>query len=296
MTHTAAMTRAQLARFATIACIWGCTWIIIRDQIAHVPGPWSVAWRFLLAAAAIGIYVRLSDAPRALGARGQLLAVALGVAQFTLNFNLVYAAEARVASGLVAVVFALIFLPNALLAWGFLGHRPTARFLGGSVAGVCGVALMFHDQLALSRAGLIGLALAVTAMLCASVANVAQAGPLGRRLPLVPLVAAALAWGALFDVAAAWAIEGPPVFSTAPSYLAGLAFMSFAATVLAFLFYYPLIREIGPGRAAYVNMIVPVIAMVMTSVFEGFRWTGWSVGGAALTGAGVAFALTAPRA
>jgi len=290
------VTSPQLGRFLIIAAIWGCTWIIIRDQIAHVPGPWSVAWRFVLAAAALGLYVRVTGRPRALGWTGHLLAGAIGVAQFTLNFNLVYAAEARVASGLVAVVFALIFVPNALLAWAFLGHRPTGRFLIGSVVGTAGVGLMFHDQLALSRSGVIGLALATAGMLCASVANVAQAGPFARRLPLHALLAAALAYGAALDIAAAWIIAGPPVFSLAPSYLAGLAFMGLAATVIAFLFYYPLIREIGAGRAAYVNMITPVIAMVLTSWFEGFHWTAWSVGGALLTGAGVAFALTARRA
>ncbi len=289
------MTRPQLGRFLVIAAIWGCTWIVIRDQIAQVPGAWSVAWRFVLAALALGAYVRLTGQPSALGRRGQLLAAAIGVAQFVLNFNLVYAAEARVASGLVAVVFALMFVPNALLAWAFLGHRPTPRFLGGSLVGVVGVGLMFHDQLALSRSGVIGLGLAVAGMLCASTANVAQAGPLGRRLPFLALLAAALGYGALFDIVVAWITAGPPVFSFTPSYIAGLAFMALVATVIAFLFYYPLIRQIGAGRAAYVNMITPVIAMILTSWFEGFAWTAWSVGGAALTGAGVAFALTARR-
>jgi len=290
------LTRAQLVRFMAIAGIWGCTWIIIRDQIAQVPGPWSVAWRFVLAAAALGAYVRVTRQPRALGMRGHLLAGGLGVAQFTLNFNLVYAAEARVASGLVAVVFALIFVPNALLAWAFLGHRPTARFLAGSAVGTVGVGLMFHDQLALSRSGLVGLAMAVAAVLSASVANVAQAGPFARRLPFLALLAAALAYGAVLDVMTAWTVAGPPVFSFTPSYIAGLAFMGLGATVIAFLFYYPLIRQIGPGKAAYVNMVTPVIAMVLTSWFEAFRWTLWSAGGAALTGAGVAFALVGRRA
>ena len=71
--------------------------------------------------------------------------------------------------------------------------------------------------------------------------------------------------------------------------------MGLLATVLAFLFYYPLIRQIGPGKAAYVNMVTPVIAMVLTSWFEGFVWSAWSVGGALVTGAGVALALTARR-
>jgi drug/metabolite transporter (DMT)-like permease len=289
------MTRPQLGRFLITAGIWGCTWIVIRDQIAQVPGPWSVAWRFVLAAVALGAYVRLTGQPYKLGKRGQMLAAGLGVAQFTLNFNLVYEAEARVASGLVAVVFALMFVPNALLAWAFLGHRPTARFLAGSAVGVVGVGLMFHDQLALSRSGAIGLGLAIAGMLCASTANVAQAGPLGRRLPFLALLAAALGYGALFDCLAAWITTGPPVFAFTPSYIAGLAFMGLAATVLAFLFYYPLIRQIGAGRAAYVNMITPVIAMALTSWFEGFVWTAWSVGGALVTGAGVTFALTARR-
>src|SRR5687768_11843388 len=105
-------TPSILIPFVLITLIWSSTWIVIKDQIgagaAAVPPSWSVAYRFAFACAAMFVMARISGAPLRLGRKGHLLALAIGIPQFVLNFNFVYAAEQYVTSGIVAVVFALL--------------------------------------------------------------------------------------------------------------------------------------------------------------------------------------------
>ena len=284
---------ATIVQFLALACIWGSTWIVIKSQIAApVPPAWSATYRFVIAGACLaGLSLALGRGLR-LSRFGHLVAVGVGALQFGLNFNLVYAAERHVASGLVALVFALIVVPNTVLARLFLGAAVRPSFVAGSVLGLGGVALLVGRDLGLNGAGaMLGLGLAVAAVLVASAANVIQAGGRVRALPLEPLIAFTMVYGAAWMAVWAWATAGPPVFSAAPAYLGGLAYLAVVASALAFRLYYALIREIGPARAAYVNVIVPVLALALSTVFEGFAWGPREAVGAALAFAGLVIAL-----
>ena len=76
-----------------VTFIWGSTWLVIRDQIGIVPATWSVTYRFLIACTAMFAYARWTGASLRIGREGHLLALSLGIPQFFLNFNFVYAAE-----------------------------------------------------------------------------------------------------------------------------------------------------------------------------------------------------------
>jgi len=288
---------AILVPFAIVTLIWGSTWIVIRDQIGTVPPSWSVCYRFALAAAAMALYARARGVALRLPPRGQGLAVAVGLCLFCANFNFVYRAERHVTSGLVAVVFALLVVPNALLARAIYGQRLSRPFLLGSAVAMGGIALLFAHELEASDAGpaavLLGIALTLTGVCCASVGNVLQAGSLARTLPVEALLAWAMLWGALADGALAWATTGPPSWDTRPAYALGIGWLALAGSTLAFPLYFRIIRQVGPARAAYSSVLVPVIAMALSTLFEGYRWSVEAAGGAALVLAGLVVALIA---
>ena len=135
--------------FAIITLIWGSTWLVITGQLGVVPPTWSITYRFAIGSAVMFAFTALSGASLRIGRQGHLLALAFGLPQFSLNFNCVYFAEQHVTSGLVAVVFALLLVPNSLFAWLFLGHRISRRFLVGSQLGG-------PDLQALQRPALLG--------------------------------------------------------------------------------------------------------------------------------------------
>jgi drug/metabolite transporter (DMT)-like permease len=295
-----AATRARVAvPFILVTLIWGSTWLVIRDQLGVVPPSWSVTYRFALAGVAMFGWALVTRTPLRLGRDGHVMALAIGLAQFVLNFNFVYRAEHYVTSGLVAVVFALLVVPNAVLGRLVLGSRVSRPFLVGSAVALVGVALLFRHEMNAAGADPAGVAtgigLTLCAILSASSANIMQATQRARSVPIVALIAWAMLWGALADAAWALLTVGAPVIEWRLSYLAGIAWLALAGSTLAFPLYFNVIRAIGPARAAYSSVLVPVIAMTLSTLFEGYRWSLEAGVGAGLVIGGLVIALTARR-
>ena len=292
-----------LLPFIAVALIWGSTWLVIKDQMSEVPPTWTVTWRFLLASAGMVALALLRGESLRLSPRAMVFAMMIGLFQFCANFQFVYRAELSLTSGLVAVVFALLVVPNAVGSWLFLGQRMTGRFIAGGAIAFAGIALlMLHEyRLGLAagdiaRSGVgAGLIFTALAILSASTANVLQATPTARAQPIVPLIAWAMIWGTLADVALALAIDGAPRFDPSPRYIGGVVYLALIGSVVTFPLYFQLIRDLGPGRAAYNGVVVPVIAMALSTLFEGYRWSLLAGAGAALAMVGLLVALSARR-
>ena len=293
--HT--LLRPQVALpFALVSLIWGSTWWVITGQISDVPASWSIAYRFALATPALFVVALLMKRPLRMGRSAHALAVFIGLSQFCANFNFVYRAELHLTSGIVAVMFGLLMVPNALFGRWLLGQHVTGRFLLGSAIAIAGIAmLLWHEAQISPLGGSVGLGvwLAIGGILAASIANVVQANETGRKLPMVTLLAWSMLYGTGFDFALAWATAGPPVFPTRPEYWAGVVWLALAGSVVTFPLYYTIVREIGPSRAAYNSVLVIVVAMLISTFIEGYDWSGIAVAGAVLALAGMILALRA---
>jgi drug/metabolite transporter (DMT)-like permease len=285
--------------FIIFTAIWGGTWIVIRGQIGTVPPQWSVAYRFIIAAATMVLIARARREQLSVPRRYWRGLAVLGFAQFSVNFNAVYLAERFITSGVVATMFALLLIPSSLLAWFMLKQTPARQFLIGSIVAVPGIVLLLAHELGQSRASLdsvlAGAALTMVGMLGASFANVYQARDHLRELPLATMLAWSMTAGALIDSAIALALTGAPRMDWSPAYWAGLLYLALAASCLAFLLYYPVVRTIGPAKAAYSSMMVPIIAMTLSTAFEGYDWTLTSIVGATLALGGMAIAIRRNR-
>ena len=290
--------RSVAVPFAIFTAIWGSTWIVIRTQLT-VPPQWSVTYRFLVAAIAMAALSQWKGETLKIGRKGIVTAAFLGVTQFCVNFNAVYLAERHITSGVVATVFALLLIPASLLGWALLGHKPSGRFAWSSMVAVIGIVLLFVHEIrehpADSNQVAAGIALTLVGMVGAAIANVWQARPEVRRFDLFPLLAWSMAAGALIDGIIAFAMTGAPVFDPRPSYWLGVLYLSLFASVLTFSLYYPVVRKIGPAKASYSSVIVPVIAMGFSTAFEDYRWTGLTIVGALLALGGMAAAMRRDR-
>ena len=288
-----------LIPFLLITLIWSSTWIVIKDQLGAgadaVPAAWSVAYRFAFAAAAMFAIALIGRVSLRIGGAGHLLALAIGIPQFVLNFNLVYAAERYVTSGVVAVVFALLVVPNAVLARIFFGYRVTRLFLLGSAVAMGGVGLLFAAELQKSSADfanvVTGIGCTLLAVLAASVGNLMQLVERVKALPIPALLGWAMLYGTIGNALIALTWHGAPVVETRWGYWAGLIYLGLVASALAFYFYYRIIRSIGPAKAAYSSVLVPIIAMLISTAFEDYRWSALSIGGGLLAIAGLVIAL-----
>lgn len=284
-----------LIPFILITLIWGSTWIVIKDQLGQVPPTWSVTYRFIIAAAGMFAFARLSGASLRIGRNGHILALAFGLPQFFGNFNFVYAAEHHITSGLVAVVFAMLMVPNSALAWLFLKQPVTRGFAIGSVIALAGIALLFVQEMRTSTAGpadvLLGIGLTILGVLSASVANIMQASERLKRRPIASMLAWGMVYGVIANALFAFVVYGAPVIEYRATYWLGLLWLGLFASALAFFLYFGIIREIGPGRAAYSSVVVPVIAMALSTAFENYVWSTLAVAGGLLAMAGLVVAL-----
>ena len=283
-----------LIPFMLTGTIWGSTWFVITGQIDGVPAPWGVFYRFLLATPALFAVAVLMKTRLRLTRAEQLLALGVGIAQFSGNFLFVYNSERFITSGIVAVMFALLMVPNALFARVFIGERVQGGFITGSLVAIAGVALLLiHEWQAAPLGGnvVLGIVLAIGGMLSASIANVVQANPTGRGVPMVSLLAYAMLYGTIFDLGFALVTAGPPPVPQDWQFWAGTAYLAIIGSVVTFPLHYNLVREIGAGKTAYNGIVTVCVAMLLSTLFEGYQWTLLAAAGAALALVGMGLAL-----
>lgn len=265
--------------------IWGTTWLVIKFQLGTVAPEVSVAYRFALAAVLLLAWCRLRGISLRFSGRAHLDIAAMGLVQFGLNYVLVYLAEQHLTSGLVAVLFVLMVLWNLAGARIFFGTPAPWPVLLGAALGMLGVTLVFLPELRQVRAvpGLAGgVALALVATLVASSGNLLSQRLYGRGVEVVPSTAFAMLYGSA-GVALSCLVRGIPfTFDPRPGYLASLAYLSVFGSVVAFVSYLTLLRRIGLGRAGYTAATIPVLAMLTSTLFEGYRWTGPALAGMGL--------------
>lgn len=294
------LTPRVLVPFLIVSLIWGSTWLVIRDQLGSVPASWSVTYRFSIAAVGMGILALVMRQSLRIDRAMVGWTMLLGLMQFSFNFNFVYAAEHHITSGLVAVIFALLIVPNALLAKWWLRRPIGTSFIIGSAIASIGVALLMVQEYSAAPVGgaevLFGLTLTLCGVVCASISNVLQVTPAVARFPTITILAWSMFWGSIINAAYAFTQYGPPVIDTRPAYLGGVLYLSIIGSVVTFPLYFRLIRDIGPGKAAYTGVLIPVIAMLLSTIFEGYSWSALALAGAVLAMIGLVVAMQARKA
>ena len=286
--------RADIAiPFLLVSLIWGSTWFVIKGQLDDAPASWSVAYRFIIACLAMFVLAWRSEGQLRMARGGHIMAFALGFMQFCLNLNFIYHGELYLTSGIVAVMFMMLLLPNAVLGRIYLGTPITLRFVLGTMVAMGGIALLLmHESRSVaddaSISGdelLLGIVLTVLGILAASIANIMQATPSAQRQPLLVLLAWAMLWGAILDTGLAFSLAGAPPLPPHWDYWASIVYLAVFGSVVTFPLHYQLVRKLGAGRAAYSSVLVPVVAMVLSTAFEGFQL---DVTGRRRRGAGIA--------
>ena len=221
---------------------------------------------------------------------------AFGATLFGLNYIGVYWAERYVASGLVAVVFSTIVFMSPIGMRFVYGEPLTVRTLLAAGLGVTGVALLFLPELDAARHGgsaALGIAFALGATAIATVGNLIAVRNHKAGLPTFPATAWGMAYGAVTAFAAA-AITGVPwTFERTPGYVLSLLYLALFGSVFAFGAYLTLLKRVGAGPSSFVGVSTPVIALVLSTLFEGYRWTWVGALGVVLAVAGNWLALRA---
>ena len=289
---------SNLSLYACSVLIWGSTWLAIKFQLGTVAPAVSVFWRFLAAALILAGLAAWRQMTLRFDRRTHAWLALQGLLLFGINYLLVYLSERWLVSGLVAVTFSLIVLCNIGFLRLFFGVPVQPQALLGAVLGIAGLALLFRPDLArFSYSGdhWLGLAYGALATVVASLGNMAATRNHREGVPVVTGSAWAMLYGACF-VAAYAAVTGQRFdFELSFSYVAALAYLAVFGSVIAFMAYLTLLGRIGADRAGYSGVATPVVAMGLSTWFEGLQWDAWILGGMALCLAGNVLVLRGAR-
>jgi drug/metabolite transporter (DMT)-like permease len=285
--------------FLTATAVWGSTWLAIKYQLGTVAPEWSVAYRFALAAALLAVWCVATGRSMRFSARDHFFLAALGVTLFGLNYICVYWAECYVASGLVAVVFSTIVFMNPI-GMRFAFSTPlSARTFVAATLGVAGIALLFLPELTAARSGGaagLGVAFGLIGTVVASGGNLVAMRNHDARIPTFPGTAWGMGYGALTAAIVAIVRGVPMSFDRSTAYLLSLAYLSVFGSIVAFGAYLTLLKRVGGGPAAFVGVSTPIIALALSTLFEGYRWTWIAVLGVVLAVIGNWIAFLPARA
>lgn len=255
--------------------IWGSTWLAIKFQLGVVAPELSIAYRFGLAASILIIFSLVRRLPLRFDIKSHGFFVLQGLLLFSLNYVLVYLAEGYLTSGLVAIIFSLIIIFNVIFGAIFLGNPIRTRVMIGAVFGLAGLAFVFWPELSsfsLSSLQILGLIMAFIATISASLGNVVSARNQRHDLPVIQTNAYGMFYGALFMLILAFFRGAQLEFDTSPGYIVSLIYLAVFGSVIAFGSYLTLLGRIGLDRAAYVTVLFPVIALLLSTIFEDLQW------------------------
>jgi len=288
----------DLALFGITVLVWGTSWIALHVQLGSVAPEVSVMWRFMLAAPVMVAWAFWAGERFSWPWRQHVRFALLGATLFSTNFVLFYLAGQHVASGLLAVVFAMASPVTIVLAALVFRQRPEPRVALGGLIGVAGVGLMFAPEIAgrgFDRAALTGLALAVAGTLVFACGNMVATSLQRNHIPVRVASGFGMAYAAA-GLAAYALLRGLPItLEVTPAYLGGLVYLALMSSVVAFAAYLELLGRLGAARAAYATVLFPVVALAVSTLFENYRWTLPALAGLCLVLAGNALVLLGGR-
>jgi drug/metabolite transporter (DMT)-like permease len=267
--------------YATATLIWGSTWLGIKLQLTQVPPVLSVGYRFCLAAFILLIYCLITNKNLVFSRRNHTFMAIQGFTLFGLGYIMSYLATSYLTSGLVAVIFSTILMWNILNLKLFMGQPVAWRAFSGGVIGLVGICIVFWRDLAAFTAtrGLIGLAIGLLGAYLASIGNVVGSRNAKSGVPVTQANVYAMTYGALLCIAIHFVIGGELTMDWTIGYLGPMLYLTVFGSVVAFGCYMLLIGRIGADYAAYVMLLMPVVALMLSTFFEAYQWSVSAVSG-----------------
>ncbi len=269
--------------------IWGTTWYAIEFQLGEVAIEISLIYRFGLAAILILVLSKIKGLPLKFSVAQHGYIALLGLFNFCLNYFVLYEAQNYLSSAMTSIVFSMLLLTNIVNTRLFFGKRIVAKTYLGATLGIVGIAALFWPEVMLYQTNLeslLGIGLVFMGVLFASLGNMVSVRNSNHEYPVFQTSGFGMLYGTLFLVLIAIYKGTPFTLSTQPSYLISLAYLTLFGTVIAFYSYFYLLKNIGPEKASYSIVLFPVVSVIVSSLLEGFVWSGYTVSGFLLVGIG----------
>ncbi len=287
------MNARSLIYFMIPSLVWGSTWYAIKFQIGYTDPLVSVGYRFAIAGLLILLYCLFTRRTLRFPLRAHLMILFQALCLFGFNYWLVYMAEEHLTSALVAVIFSMLIFTNIFFNRLVLKAPVRFRVVLASLTGFLGVILLFKNEITFSFSdqNFISLLLCIMSVILASFGNILSVFNLRKNIPMIQTNALGMLYGGGAMMLLALAMDRSFAYDMSWSYTLSLLYLAVFGSIVGFGFYLKIQSEIGPDKAGYVAMVIPVVALGTSTLFEGYTWTPAAALGALLIVAGNALAI-----
>ena len=251
------------------------TWYVIKFQLGYVDPLVSVFYRFITASVLIFIYLLIKKKSLKFSINHHIWFLLFGICLYSINYVFFYLSNTYLISAFPAVVFSTVIIMNILGENFYFKKKPSIKTLFGATIGMLGIAIIFNDEIFnfnLSNGTHIGLLLALLGTFFASTGNLVYQRNLNHNFPLIETLAYAMLYGSLVTFLITQIKGTELLFEYSFKYIISLSYLSIVGSIFAFIFYLKLIEKVGPGRAGYVGVVMPVLALLISTVFENLEW------------------------
>ena len=258
----------------TLFC-WSPTWYVIKFQLGYVDPLVSVFYRFLAASIIIFIYLIIKNKKLRFSLNHHIWFLFFGICLYSLNYVFFYLSNTYLISAFPAIVFSTVVIMNILGEAFYFKKKPSLKTLIGATIGMIGIIIIFNDEIfnfSLSNGVHVGLSLALLGTFSASTGNMIYQRNLNNNFPLIQTLAYAMLYGSLVTLLITQLKGTELLFEYSFNYIASLAYLSIVGSIFAFIFYLKLLERVGAGRAGYVGVVMPVLALLISTIFENLMW------------------------
>ena len=259
---------------ATLLC-WGPTWYVIKFQLGTVDPMVSVFYRFFLASIILLLACAIKKLPLKFSLKEHFYIAVLGILLFNVNYVIFYLSTQYLISGFVALCFSSILFMNVINNIIFHKNLPNIKTILGGAIGTMGLIFIFFNEISnftFSNMTSYGIFLGIIATYFASLGNLVSAHTSKINLPVVPVTGYGMLYGSISLLIYLLINETTFNFEYSLKYNLSLVYLSVFGSVFGFTLYLSLIKKIGSNDAAYVAIIMPLIALLVSTIFEGLIW------------------------
>ena len=260
---------------ASLFC-WAPTWYIIKFQLGYVDPLVSVFYRFFSAAIIIFIYLIIKKKKLIFSFNYHVWFLFFGIGLYSLNYIFLYLSNTYLISAFPAIVFSTMVIMNILGEAFYFKKKATSKTLIGAIIGMMGILIIFNHEIFnfnFNKGTHLGLFLALIGTFCASTGNMIHQRNLNKGFPLIETIAYSMLYGSLFTLLITQIKGTELLFEFTYSYIISLAYLSIVGSIFAFIFYLKLLENIGPARSSYIGVVMPVIALIISTIFEDLEWS-----------------------
>jgi len=258
----------------TLLC-WAPTWYLIKFQLGYVDPLVSVFYRFSIASLIIFIFLFIKKKNLKFSINHHFWFLFFGICLYSVNYVFLYLSNTYLISAFPAVVFSTIVIMNIIGETFYFKKKPSFKTLIGASIGMVGIIIIFNDEIfsfSLDEGTHIGLFLALIGSFFASTGNMIHQRNLNYNFPSIQTIAYAMLYGSIITLIIT-RIQGTELlFEYSLSYISSLIYLSTFGSIFAFIYYLRLIEKIGPGRAGYIAIVMPVLALIISTIFEKLEW------------------------